>query len=104
MTNRYMKERQSGHTKKEAVAIAHKSSFLSIITSGFSFFVATFGVAAYSQVEMIGSICTLLSRGALISMMVVILVKQKNKIREYMKLKDVLCQQVREVDICCFFI
>ena len=41
---------------------------LSILTSGFSFFVATFGVSVYSKVDMIGSICTLLSRGALISM------------------------------------
>jgi hypothetical protein len=74
MTNRYLKERQAGKTKYEAVSIAHKSSMLSIITSACSFFVATFGVAAYSQVDIIGSICTLLSRGALISMCVVILV------------------------------
>jgi hypothetical protein len=74
MTNRYVKERQSGKDKKEAVSIAHRSSILSIITSGCSFFVATFGVSAYSQVDIIGSICTLLSRGALISMFVVILV------------------------------
>jgi hypothetical protein len=46
---------------------------LSIITSGASFFVATFGVSAYTRVDMIGSICTLLSRGALISMASVIL-------------------------------
>jgi hypothetical protein len=74
MTNRYITERQAGKGKKEAVSIAHKSSILSIITSGCSFFVATFGIAAYSQVDIIGSICTLLSRGALISMVVVILV------------------------------
>lgn len=46
----------------------------SIISSGLSFFAATFGVACYSQVEMIGSICTLLARGAIISMVVVLLV------------------------------
>jgi predicted RND superfamily exporter protein len=74
MTNRYIRERQSGKDKKEAVSIAHKSSMLSIITSGCSFFVAVFGVSAYSQVDIIGSICTLLSRGALISMVVVLLV------------------------------
>jgi predicted RND superfamily exporter protein len=74
MTNRYITERQAGKDKHEAVSIAHKSSILSIITSGCSFFVATFGVSAYSQVDIIGSICTLLSRGALISMCVVILV------------------------------
>ena len=47
---------------------------MSIITSGLSFFAATFGVTCYSKVDMISSICTLLSRGALISMTVVILV------------------------------
>lgn len=74
MTSRYQKERQRGNNKKEAIAIAHKASMLSIITSGCSFFAATFGVACYSKVDMIGSICTLLSRGALISMFVVIMV------------------------------
>ena len=74
MTSRYQKERQRGHSKKEAISIAHKASMRSIITSGCSFFAATFGVACYSKVDMIGSICTLLSRGALISMAVVIMV------------------------------
>lgn len=73
MTNRYVTERQSGKSRNEAISIAHKSSFLSIITSGCSFFVATFGVSVYSKVDMIGSICTLLSRGALISMAAVLL-------------------------------
>ena len=58
--------------KKEAVLATHKACMLSIITSGISFFAATFGVAAYSKVDMIGAICTLLSRGALISMVVVL--------------------------------
>jgi predicted RND superfamily exporter protein len=74
MTNRYVVERQLGRGKHEAVSIAHKSSITSIMTSGCSFFVATFGIAAYSKVEIIGSICMLLARGALISMCVVILV------------------------------
>jgi predicted RND superfamily exporter protein len=74
MTSRYQKERQKGHDKQEAIAIAHKASMPSIITSGLSFFAATFGIACYSQIDMIGSICTLLSRGAMISMIVVILV------------------------------
>ena len=74
MTSRYQKERSRGHNKKEAISIAHKTSMLSIISSGLSFFAATFGVAWYSQVDMISSICTLLARGALISMAVVILV------------------------------
>ena len=74
MTTRYQKERQRGKDKMEAISIAHKISMPSIISSGLSFFAATFGVACYSQVEMIGSICTLLARGAIISMIVVILV------------------------------
>ena len=72
MTSRYQKERLSGKDKKEAVLATHKACMLSIITSGISFFAATFGVAAYSKVDMIGAICTLLSRGALISMVVVL--------------------------------
>ena len=74
MTSRYQKERNRGKNKKEAVSAAHKASLESIITSGLSFFAATFGVSAYSKVDMIGSICTLLSRGALISVVVVALV------------------------------
>ena len=73
MTSRYLSERMAGKTKMESVSIAHKTCILSIITSGMSFFVATFGVSAYSRVDMIGSICTLLARGALISMASVIL-------------------------------
>ena len=72
MTSRYQKERRKGFGKKEAVMNAHKACALSIMTSGFSFFAATFGVAWYSKVDMIGAICTLLSRGALISMACVI--------------------------------
>ena len=74
MTSRYQKERLRGQGKKEAISIAHKTSMLSIISSGLSFFAATFGVACYSKVDMIGAICTLLARGAIISMSVVILV------------------------------
>ena len=74
MTSRYQKERRKGSGKKEAVMNAHKACALSIMTSGFSFFAATFGVAWYSKVDMIGAICTLLSRGALISMACVIFI------------------------------
>lgn len=74
MTGRYQKERLAGMSKKEAVQIAHRTSIHSVITSGASFFAATFGVAMYSRVDMIGSICTLLSRGALISVVVVLTV------------------------------
>ena len=74
MTTRYQRERQHGKDKKEAISIAHKTSMQSIISSGLSFFAATFGVSCYSQVEMIGSICTLLARGAIISMVVVLFI------------------------------
>ena len=74
LTNRYQKERKKGKSKTEAVRISHQANMLSIVTSGLSFFAATFGVAVYSKVDMIGSICTLLSRGALISMIVVLTV------------------------------
>ncbi|MDE6616542.1 MAG: MMPL family transporter, partial [Lachnospiraceae bacterium] len=75
MTNRYHKERTvNGRNKKEAISIAHNTSIKSILTSGFCFFAATFGVSAYSEIDMISSICTLLSRGAVISMAVVIFI------------------------------
>ena len=74
MTSRYQKERQNGHDKKEAVQIAHRACAASIITSGCSFFAATFGVALYSQIDIIQSICTMLARGAIISMFTVIFI------------------------------
>lgn len=73
MTNRYHKERTvRGQDKRNAIRIAHETSIKSILISGCCFFAATFGVAAYSRVDMIGSICMLLARGAVISMFVVI--------------------------------
>lgn len=72
MTNRYHKERVKGAGKKEAIAIAHSTSIKSIVTSGLCFFAATFGVCIYSKIDMISSICALLARGAVISMIVVI--------------------------------
>ena len=75
MTSRYHKERtERGQSKKDAIRIAHETSIKSILTSGLCFFAATFGVSVYSQVDMIGSICTLLSRGSIICMIVVICV------------------------------
>lgn len=73
MTSRYHKERTLQHkSKKEAIAIAHKTSIKSIIISGLSLFASTFGVTISSSIDMIKSICTLLSRGAVISTIVVI--------------------------------
>ena len=75
MTTRYHKERVVNQkTKKEAIEIAHKTSMKSIIISGLSFFAVTFGVSAYSSIDMINAICTLLSRGAVISTISVILI------------------------------
>ncbi len=74
MTSRYQKERSNGKSRKESVSIAHATSMKSIIISGCSFFAATFGVGLYSDVDMISAICTLLARGAVVSMIVVILV------------------------------
>ena len=72
MTNHYVTQRKAGKNKHEAIAAAHYSSINSIITSGLSLFASTVGVAIYSQVDMIKAIVILLARGALISMVVVI--------------------------------
>lgn len=72
MTTRYKKERSNGADKKEAVLIAHKSSMASIMVSALSFFAATFGVGLVSHIDMIGSLCSLMARGALISMVIVL--------------------------------
>ena len=74
MTTRYKKERQQGIGRKEAVADACQASVKSIIVSALSFFAATFGVGLYSNIDMISSLCTLMSRGALISMVAVIFI------------------------------
>ena len=74
MTSRYKAERHAGKSRKEAIEIAHSASIPSILVSAFSFFAATFGVGLYSEIDMISSLCTLLARGALISMVVVIFV------------------------------
>lgn len=74
ITTKYISNRKSGKNKKEAVDEALGSSINSIIVSGLCFFGATFGVGAYSKIEMIGSLCSLMSRGAIISMVVVITV------------------------------
>ena len=72
MTNRYKTERMAGKEKHEAISIAHKTSFKSILTSGLSLFAATIGVALYSNIDMIRSIVILLCRGAIISMIIVL--------------------------------
>ena len=74
MTTRYLNERNSGHTKKEATLIALSTSMKSVIVSALSFFAATFGVGLISSIDMIGSLCMLMARGAIISMFTVLLV------------------------------
>ena len=74
MTSRYQSERAAGKGREESVRIAHLTSIQSIIVSAFSFFAATFGVGIYSNIEMISSLCILMARGALISMVTVIMV------------------------------
>ena len=74
MTTRYKKERSRGATKLDSITIAHGTSFKSIVVSALSFFATTIGVGLYSDIDMIGSLCTLMARGALISMVVVLLV------------------------------
>lgn len=74
MTTKYLEERKSGKDKNEAVKIALDSSITSIIVSGMCFFAATIGVGIVSKIDMISSLCTLIARGAIISMIVVIFV------------------------------
>ena len=74
ITTKYIQNRKDGKDKKQAISEALGTSINSIIVSGLCFFGATFGVGAYSKIEMIGSLCTLMSRGAIISVIVVITV------------------------------
>ena len=74
MTTRYKKERSLGNDKRTAVCTALETSIPSIIVSAMGLFAATVGVAIYSDVDMIASLCALMARGALISMLCVILI------------------------------
>lgn len=74
MTTRYKTERIQGKSKHDAVRIALASSIPSVIVSGMGLFAATFGVALYSNIDIIRSMCMLMARGAVVSMICVILV------------------------------
>lgn len=74
MTTRYRKERTGGAEKRKAVAIACQTSAKSILVSALTFFAATFGVGIYSNIDMISSLCGLMARGAIISMIAVIFI------------------------------
>ena len=75
MSTKYLEERHN-NKKEKMIAIKNtlKNTVPSIITSALCFFAATVGVSLYTKIDMIGSICTLLSRGSIISMLVVILI------------------------------
>ena len=74
MTTRYKEERAGGKGKKEAVRTALSACVPSILVSGFGLFAATFGVAVYSEIDIISSLCMLLARGAMVSVLCVLLV------------------------------
>ena len=74
MTSRYKKERSLGNDKRTSVITALYTSIPSVIVSALGLFAATIGVAIYSDVDMIGSLCSLMARGAIISMFCVILI------------------------------
>lgn len=96
ITTKYKENRLNGMNKKDSIDKALSSSIQSIIVSGLSFFAATIGVAIYSKIELIGSLCTLMARGAIISMIVVItvlpaflMVLDKLVLKTTMKMKDI---------------
>ena len=96
ITTKYKENRMSGINKKDSIDKALSSSIQSIIVSGLSFFAATIGVAIYSKIELIGSLCTLMARGAIISMVVVItvlpaflMVLDKLILKTTIKMKDI---------------
>jgi hypothetical protein len=74
MTNKYKRNRYDGMEKREAISDALARSTQSVIVSALTFFAATFGVGMYSNIDMISSLCTLMARGAIISMFVVVFV------------------------------
>lgn len=74
MSTKYLEERQTEKDKKKAMQKTLKLTVPSVITSALCFFAATIGVALYTKIDMIGSICELLSRGSIISMLVVVLI------------------------------
>ena len=74
MSSRDSSERTAGAGRTKAVEIAHRTSIQSVFVSAMTFFAATFGVGLYSRISMISSLCALMARGALISMIVVLTV------------------------------
>ena len=87
MTTRYKSERRDGHDKHTAVTTALATSIPSIIVSAMGLFAATFGVALYSDIDIVSSICMLMARGAIISMFCVIFILPA----AFMLLDGVIC-------------
>ena len=93
MTTRYKKERGNGRERQEAIRIALSSSINSVIVSALGFFAATFGVGLYSDIDMISALCTLMARGAIVSMFVVIFILPSM----LMVFDKVICVTTREM-------
>ncbi len=74
MTTRYKRERSLGQDKRTSITTALAASIPSVVVSALGFFAATFGVAVYSDVDIISSLCNLMARGAIVSMLSVILI------------------------------
>ena len=96
MTTRYKTERMGGKNKHDAILIALSTSIPSIIVSSTGLFVATLGVAIYSNIDMISAICMLLARGAIISMAIVILVLPAL----FMLFDKLICNTTKEMKQC----
>ncbi len=96
MTTRYKAERISGKNRDKAVHIALSTSIPSIIVSSAGLFVATLGVSIYSNIDMISSICILLARGAIISMLIVIFVLPAM----LMLFDKLICKTTKEMKPC----
>ena len=96
ITNKYIIARKNGKSKQEAAKESLGTSISSIVVSGLCFFGATFGVGVYSKIEMIGSLCTLMSRGAIVSMLTVLCV-----LPSFLIIFDkIICKTTREMKKC----
>lgn len=96
MTTRYKKERCRGKKKKEAIRIALSASVSSVIVSALGFFAATFGVGLYSDIDMISALCTLMARGAVISMLTVIFILPSM----LMVFDKAICATTKDMRVC----
>lgn len=96
MTTRYKKERCKGKAKKESIRIALSASVSSVIVSALGFFAATFGVGLYSDIDMISALCTLMARGAIISMFTVIFILPSM----LMVFDKVICATTKDMRVC----